>query len=178
VAGHRFADLSEPGYGVALLNDGRYGYHALGSELGISLLRSPVSPDPRADEGRHELTYALLPHSGRWLEGGVLTEAEDLNRPLLQVACRAGGPLRRQPLAVEGVPLGLGALKPAEDGDGLVLRLYEPQGARGSVRVALPEGWRVSDELNLLEDRVGDPDFSVRPFQVRTYRLVRNAAHR
>ncbi|HKA09198.1 MAG TPA: glycoside hydrolase family 38 C-terminal domain-containing protein, partial [Candidatus Dormibacteraeota bacterium] len=152
VAGHRFADLSEPGYGLALLNDGRYGYHALGSELGISLLRSPVSPDPRADEGRHELTYALLPHSGRWLEGGVLTEAEDLNRPLLQVACRAGGPLRRQPLAVEGVPLGLGALKPAEDGDGLVLRLYEPQGARGSVRVALPEGWRVSDELNLLED--------------------------
>src|SRR5262249_48175487 len=65
VAGPRFADLSEPGYGLALLNDGRYGYHALGSELGISLLRSPVSPDPRADEGRHELTYALLPHSGR-----------------------------------------------------------------------------------------------------------------
>jgi len=178
VAGHRFADLSEPGYGVALLNDGRYGYHALGSELGLSLLRSPVQPDPRADEGRHELTYALLPHSGRWLEGGVLMEAEDLNRPLLQVACRAGGPLRWQPLAVEGLPVGLAALKPAEDGGGLVLRLYEPQGARGSVLLALPDGWRASDELNLLEDRIGDPDLALGPFQVRTYRLVRNAAHR
>ena len=51
VAGHRFADLSEPGYGVALLNDGHYGHHALGNELGLSLLRSPVWPDPLADEG-------------------------------------------------------------------------------------------------------------------------------
>ena len=48
VPGHRFADLSEPGYGVALLNDGRYGHHALGNELGLSLLRSPIWPDPLA----------------------------------------------------------------------------------------------------------------------------------
>jgi len=173
VAGHRFADLSEPGYGVALLNDGRYGYHALGSELGLSLLRSPVSPDPLADEGRHELTYALLPHPGSWLAGGVLTEAEDLNRPLLRLACRASGPARRRALRVEGPPLALAALKPAEDGDGLVLRLYEPQGGRGRARLTLPAGWRASEELNLLEDRVGEPDFEFRPFQVRTHRLVR-----
>src|SRR6185437_14062972 len=51
VAGHRFADLSEPGYGVALLNDGKYGHHALGNELGLTLLRSPIYPDPLADEG-------------------------------------------------------------------------------------------------------------------------------
>jgi len=172
VAAHRFLDLSEPGYGVALLNDGRYGHHALGSELGLSLLRSPVQPDPRADEGRHELTYALVPHSGRWLEGGVLTEAEDLNRPLLQIGCRASGPVRGRALAVEGLPLALGALKPAEDGCGLVLRLYEPQGARGTARLALPAGWRAPDELNLMEERIGDPDLAIRPFQVRTFRLA------
>lgn len=178
VAGHRFADLSEPGYGVALLNDGRYGHHALGSELGLSLLRSPVQPDPRADEGRHELTYALLPHSGRWLEGGVLMEAEDLNRPLLQIGCRAGGAARRRVLAVEGLPLALGALKPAESGSGLVLRLYEPQGARGQARLVLPDSWRASEELSLLEDRIGEPDLTFRPFQVRTLRLVQSRIHR
>jgi alpha-mannosidase len=172
VAAHRFVDLSEPGYGVALLNDGRYGHHALGSELGLSLLRSPVEPDPRADEGLHQLTYALLPHPGRWLEGQVLAEAEDLNRPLLQLACRAGRLTRRQVLAVEGLPLGLGALKPAESGDGIVLRLYEPEGARGQVRLVLPDGWRAEDEMNLLEERIGDPDLRVRPFQVRTFRLA------
>jgi alpha-mannosidase len=173
VAGHRFADLSEPGYGVALLNDGRYGHHALGNELGLSLLRSPIYPDPSADEGRHELTYALLPHAGPWQSGEVLMEAEDLNRPLLALACRAGGPARRRVLTVEGLPLALAALKPAEDGDGLVLRLYEPHGARAAARLALPDGWRAASELNLLEDRVGEPDLGFRPFQVRTYRLER-----
>jgi alpha-mannosidase len=182
VAGHRFADLSEPGYGVALLNDGRYGHHALGSELGLSLLRSPQYPDPLADEGRHSLVYALLPHAGGWLEGGVLAEAEDLNRPLLALACRAGGEARARPLAVEGMALGLAALKaPERGGEGsLVLRLYEPQGARGSARLSLPEGWRLAARLNLLEDRLGGeegldaqerrgPALPFLPFQVRTF---------
>jgi alpha-mannosidase len=174
VAGHRFADLSEPGYGVALLNDGRYGHHALGNELGLSLLRSPHYPDPLADEGHHEFTYALLPHSGGWLEGGVLMEAEDLNRPLLALACRAGGEARARPLAVDGMALGLAALKPAESGDGtsMVLRLYEPQGARGAARLSLPEGWRAPASLNLLEEGVGEPEYGFLPFQVRSYLLT------
>jgi alpha-mannosidase len=175
VAGHRFADLSEPGYGVALLNDGRYGHHALGNELGLSLLRSPHYPDPLADEGHHEFTYALLPHLGGWLEGGVLMEAEDLNRPLLALACRAGAEARVRPLAVDGIPLGLAALKPPESGAdrSLVLRLYEPQGARGTARFSLPEGWRAAASLNLLEEGVGEPEYGFLPFQVRTYLLTR-----
>src|SRR5919108_5588473 len=98
--GHRFADLSEPGYGAALLNDGRYGHHALGSELGLSLLRSPIWPDPLADEGEQELVYALLPHTGGWLEGGVLAEAQDLNRPLPARAVERGAGTRLRPLRV------------------------------------------------------------------------------
>jgi alpha-mannosidase len=174
VAGHRFADLAEPGYGVALLNDGRYGYHALGSELGLSLLRSPHYPDPLADEGHHEFTYALLPHSGGWLEGGVLMEAEDLNRPLLALPCRAGGEARARPLVVDGMSLGLAALKPVESGAGrsLVLRLYEPQGGRGTARLAIPTGWRAAASLNLLEEGVGEPEYGFLPFQVRTYLLM------
>ena len=86
---HRFADLSEQGYGVALLNDGKYGHHALGNELGLSLLRSPVYPDPLADEGGQSFTYALYPHAGDWLTGGVLAEAEDLNQPLLATPVKA-----------------------------------------------------------------------------------------
>ena len=175
VSGHRFVDLSEPGYGVALLNDGRYGYHALGNELGLSLLRSPHYPDPLADEGRHELTYALLPHPGGWLEGGVLMEAEDLNRPLLAMVCRAGAEARVRPLGVDGVSLGLAALKPPESGDdgSLVLRLYEPQGARGTARLSLAEGWKVAASLDLLEGGVGEPEYGFLPFQVRSYLLTR-----
>ena len=171
--GHRFADLSEPGYGAALLNDGRYGHHALGGELGLSLLRSPVWPDPLADEGEQELTYALYPHAGGWLEGGVLAEAEDLNRPLLarRTGAPAGSSLR--PLRLGGMPVGLGALKALEDGGGLLLRVYEPQGARGRVALELPDGWEADAALDLLERPSGAPALDVEPFAVRTWRLRR-----
>jgi alpha-mannosidase len=172
VAGHRFADLSEPGYGVALLNDGRYGHHAHGSELGLSLLRSPVWPDPLADEGGQELVYALLPHVGDWLGGGVLAEAQDLNRPLPALPVQRGAGASLRPLRVEGLPVGLGALKSLEDGGDLVLRVYEPQGARGAVRVEPPDGWRLDSALDLLEREAGAPDLRLEPFAVRSWRLT------
>jgi alpha-mannosidase len=198
VAGHRFADLAEPGYGVALLNDGRYGHHALPSELGLTLLRSPTHPDPHADEGQHAFTYALLPHQGDWLRGGVLAEAEDLNaplraRPLATTAAEGvwqpltfdpGAATGREPAAAaatggmpaNGLPepatVALGALKPAEDGRGLVLRVYEPQGARGPLRLRAPAGWRVAGAVDLLERRLDPPIAdAIGPFQVRTWRL-------
>jgi alpha-mannosidase len=171
VAGHRFADLAEPGFGVALLNDGRYGHHALGSELGLSLLRSPVWPDPLADEGEQEVVYALLPHAGGWLDGGGLAEAEDLNRPLPARPVGRGAGASLRPLRVDGLPVALGALKPLEDGGGLLLRVYEPQGARGRVRLELPDGWTADAQLDLLEREAGPPDLELRPFAVRTWRL-------
>jgi alpha-mannosidase len=171
VPGHRFADLSEPGYGVALLNTGRYGHHAIRNELGLSLLRSPMFPDPRADEGGHRFTYSLFPHRGAWLEGGVLAEAEDLNRPLFARPVRCAGPATWRALELSGVPLGLGALKPLEDRAGLALRVYEPQGARGSASIALPSGWTLDAELDLLERPLGAPDTSFTPFRIRTWRL-------
>jgi alpha-mannosidase len=172
VAGHRFADLYEPGYGVALLNDGKYGYHAHGNELGLSLLRSPVYPDAFADERKQTFTYALYPHGGDWL-AGVLMEAEDLNRPLLSRRARAEKETSWQALELVGLPLGLASLKVLENGGGLVLRSYEPQGARGKVSLTLPEGWRAAAEVNLLEQVVGEPELSFTPFQVRSWLLRR-----
>jgi alpha-mannosidase len=173
VAGHRFADLSEPGYGAALLNDGKYGYDARGHELGLSLVRSPTFPDPYADEGIQIFTYALYPHGGGWLEGGVLMEAEDLNRPLLTLSCAAERGALCQVLKVSGLPLGLGTLKALEDGGGMVLRAYEPHGARGTVQIELPPGWTLESELDVLEREIGAPDMTFGPFQVHSWLLRR-----
>ncbi|HET6946143.1 MAG TPA: glycoside hydrolase family 38 C-terminal domain-containing protein, partial [Gaiellaceae bacterium] len=82
VPGHRFADLSEHGFGAAVLTDSKYGYSCYGSELRVSLLRSPKSPDPEADMGRHEFAYALVPHSGDWREAGIVREGALFNAPL------------------------------------------------------------------------------------------------
>jgi alpha-mannosidase len=172
VAAHRFADLSEPGFGVALINDGRYGHDVLGNELSLSLLRAPTAPDRLADEGEQAFTYALLPHAGAWWEADVLAEAEDLNRPLYHHPAR--GPHATMPLVtVTGPRVGLGALKPAEDGDGLILRVYEPAGARGLVQVAAPPGWSVAGEVSLLEDEIDPPSPLIRPFEIRSWRLRR-----
>src|SRR5579859_4276952 len=82
VCGHRWADLGEAGYGVALLNDSKYGYDIHGSVMRLSLLRAPTHPDPNADRGRHRFTYALMPHLGDFRAAGVIAAAEDLNAPL------------------------------------------------------------------------------------------------
>ena len=174
VAAHRFADLSEQGYGVALLNDGKYGHHAFGSELGLSLLRSPAFPDPLADEGRQSFTYALFPHAGDWLTGGVLAEAEDLNQPMPCQPVAAGGPASWTAAGIDGLTLGLSALKPAEDGSGLILRTYEPAGARGRVTVGLPDGWTLGSELDLLEDPTGEADRTYLPFRVHSWQIGRS----
>ena len=173
VAAHRFVDLAEHGYGIALLNDGKYGHHALGNEIGISLLRSPVYPDPLADEGMQGFTYALLPHQGDWMTGGVLAEAEDLNQPLLCRPISAARETVWRPVAIEGIALGLSGLKPAEDGKDLILRTYEPAGARGTARVSLEPDWAVADEVNLLEESRGTASFAFTPFQIHSWRLVK-----
>lgn len=182
VSAHRFVDVSEPGYGVSVLNDGKYGHSVLGSVVGVTLLRGPVFPDPTADLGAHDFTYALLPHGRDWVEGGTVLEAFDLNSPLVVTAGRAGG--ASVPVTVEGLPVMLGALKKAEAGtDGaVILRFYEPHGARGQVRLCVPPAWCV-ERVNLLEEapRAGLPApqrhtdgwvLAVRPFEVVTLRLT------
>ena len=167
VPGHRFADLSEPGFGLALLNDAKYGHSARGNVLGLSLVRSPVYPDPLADEGVQRFTYALMPHAGDWFEGGVREEAEELNQPLLAAGVVA-------PIAVEGVPAAMSALKPSEVGDGLVLRIYEPAGRRGDFSVTVPQDWQLGDAVNILEEPLDrGPGAALRPFEIRSWKLKR-----
>ena len=132
VPGHRWADLSEHGFGVAVLTDSKYGYSAFGDTLRISLLRAPRNPDPEADRGAHTFAYALLPHAGTWQDAGVVAEAAAFNSPIRWGALPPGS------LASATGGLVLDTVKRAEDSDALVLRLYEPHGGRGVARVRVP----------------------------------------
>jgi alpha-mannosidase len=185
VSGHRFADLSEPDYGVALLNDGKYGYSAHGNVLALSLLRSPLYPDPGADEGHHAFTYSLFPHPGDWTAGNVVNEAFALNSPLIAITATGDGAQQGwdHVLDLDGLPLSLGSLKRAEEGEGLILRLHEPHGNRGraTLRFAMP--LRRVERVNLLEEPAEglapvlaengvDIHLDVRPFEVASLRVV------
>lgn len=172
--GHRFIDLSEPGFGLALLNNAKYGHSVHGNVLGLSLLRSPVYPDSLADEGKQGFTYSLLPHEGDWFDGGVREEAEDLNQPLLAISATGLAEGVSTPISLSGVPAAFSALKPAEEGEGLILRVYEPVGRRGNFALKLAPGWEASGPLSILEEPMErGPGADLRPFEVRSWRLRR-----
>jgi alpha-mannosidase len=181
VPAHRWADLSEAGYGVALLNDCKYGYDVKGNTLRLSLLRSSTDPDPEADQGEHDFTYSLYPHPGGWQEGEVVRRGLELNVPLLAVPAEthAGpGPAQGSLASPDRPNVIVEALKKAEDGDDLILRVYESHGARGPVSIALGLPVKSALECNGMEEATGPADLregvlrcDVRPWQIRSFRL-------
>lgn len=138
VPAHRWMDLSETGYGVALLNNGKYGCSIHGATLGLSLLRAPKEPDPTADLGQHAFIYSLLPHAGDLGEGRVIEEAAALHHPFIarELQPSSGSlPPSHSFFVSENPAAILDTIKRAEDGQGLVLRIYEAQGSRARTRI-------------------------------------------
>ncbi len=176
VCGHRFADLSEGGYGISLLNDCKYGYDIKGSTLRLTLLRSPRWPDMTADIGEHEFTYAIYPHEGDWRAAHVVRQAAELNQPLRIVdeASSIGGTY----LELHSKHVVLETVKAAERGEGTIIRLYESSGGRETIVLKLPAGMRKASVVNLLEEELnvlavdkGELRLSFKPFEVITLRV-------
>jgi alpha-mannosidase len=158
VCAHKWADLSESGYGVALLNDCKYGYDVRGNVMRLSLLRAPTWPDPVADRGMHHFTYRLLPHAGDLRDAGVIDAGYDLNVALRTVATTPhAGPLPdvRSLVTVDRANVVVEVVKRPDDAgtgdDAVVLRMYEAWGRRGPVTVTTPWPLRRVARADLLE---------------------------
>ncbi|MDP1805684.1 MAG: glycoside hydrolase family 38 C-terminal domain-containing protein, partial [Acidimicrobiales bacterium] len=182
VCAHRWADLSETGYGVALLNDCKYGYDVRGDTLRLSLLRSPTAPDPECDQGRHRFTYALLPHAGDPFSGGVLEAASALNTSLTAIpAMPHAGPLppSQSFVSVDDPAFVIVAVKRADDGSGdTVVRGYEAYGGHRRARVRTTLAVTSAQRTDLLERPrheltvdAGAVVLDLRPFELVTMRL-------
>lgn len=156
VPAHRWIDLSEPDYGVSLLSDSKYGYSAEASVLGVSLLRSPVYPDPYADRREHSLAYSLYPHPGDWRTGGTLAAAQELNAPLTVIP---SGGINRPPAPLFSLADGtlqFAALKKAEGSDDIIVRFFEPYGSRGHATLHSSLPLRSAHLVNILEENLGE----------------------
>lgn len=178
VSAHRWADLSEPGYGVALLNDSKYGYACHGNVLRLSLLRSPKSPDPTADRGTHQFRYALYPHRGGPQEGGVIPAAAAFNQPI-QLHSTDTQPECRAWFAINNPAIVIDTVKKAEDSNDLIVRLYESHGGfqAGELRCDLKPVAAVQTDLlereleSLALDR-GKIPLQLKPFELLTLKLT------
>jgi alpha-mannosidase len=171
VCGHRWADLSEPGYGVALLNNCKYGYDIRGCVMRLSLLRGPGFPDPAADQGAHRFSYALLPHPDDFQRGGqVVAEAEFFNLPLTIVGGRNNGRV----VTVHRPGVSIEAVKWADNSNDIVVRLCEVWGSRAPVRVTLHLPFSSAITTDLLERELTPlkQDGSSVTLQLRPFELV------
>nr|WP_154891057.1 alpha-mannosidase [Paenibacillus xylanexedens] len=101
VCGHRFADISEHGYGVSLLNDYKYGYDVQGSTIRLSLLRASKWPDRTADQGAHEFTYSLYPHEGDWRKAHTVRHAAELNQEVIAHQVMSGQPDQHEEIEMQ-----------------------------------------------------------------------------
>ncbi|MFA7183926.1 MAG: glycoside hydrolase family 38 C-terminal domain-containing protein [Victivallales bacterium] len=178
VAAHRYADISDSQYGIALLNDCKYGYKVHDRVLDLNLLRSSKYPDFTADLGEHEFTYSLLPHKGDLLQSNVMNNAAILNQPPLRFeGFRADKAIL--PCSLESNDISLEAIKKAEKEKCLIIRLVETKGQRSqaSLRFELPVKKLI--RTNLIEwTEEGNETMNgnilkleMKPFEIRTYKV-------
>lgn len=192
VCAQRWADLSEYGFGVALLNDCKYGYSTHGNVMALSLLRSAKAPDPTADMGTQRFRYAVLPHGGGgFQDGNVVQHALQFNTPLRVVELAGATEVGTRSLfwsshaSVVIDTIKLAEEQPNASEVALVLRAYEAYGGSCDVSIAtsVPNLVRAV-ECNLLEEQEQPPlertdeghssSVAARftPFQLKSFKLV------
>ncbi len=181
VCGHKWADLSEGLYGVSILNDCKYGYDIKDNCMRLTLLRSPNYPDPTGDKGEHDFVYSIFPHAGDWRVGDTVRESFKVNVPLMANYGAADAKATIAPVSFASIDKAnaiIDTIKGAEDGDGLIVRVYESQGAR--CEAAISFGFDVKDvtECNLMEvDEQAVPadgngfKFYIKPYEIKTFRV-------
>ena len=175
VCGHKWADLSEVGYGVSLLNNCKYGYNIKDNAMKLSLLKSAKNPDTEADMGEHDFTYSLYPHMGAVVEGGTIEAANQLNLPAQVVSGQFVD--SRKLVAVSTDSVQIDVVKKAEDEECLVVRLHECRGGREKVKLSSEFPVKRMVPCNMLEHDCGEAvegsevEFTVKPFEIRNFKL-------
>ena len=155
VCAQQWGDLSENGRGFSLLNREKYGYDTFEpGTIRLTLLRSPIDPDPHADQGFHEMTYAMYPHAGGWREADTELRGYELNYrllPVVTVAHEGSLPSSHSFVQIEPKNVILTSIKKAEDDKSLIFRFFEFEGKPSQVRLRLPEAATGAMQTNLME---------------------------
>lgn len=155
VPARSWADLSQADYGVSLLNNAKYGYDIKGNVMRLSLLRSPKSPDPTADRGKHSIDFALYPHAGTWREANTVERGYEYNYPLmgaLTYVHKGDLPALHSFVQISPSNLVLTGLKKAEDGEAWIVQWYDAKGEASEATVTFPKPIKKAVVSNFIEE--------------------------
>ncbi len=178
VCAHKFVDVSEDDYGVAVLNDCKYGYGIDGQEIGLSLLKCATYPNPEADKCEHSFTYSVYPHSGGFTNSDVQKQAYLLNNPMqaYKVPAKSGvlpdvfslACCDRDNVIIETV-------KKAEDGKKTVLRLYEYCNRRCKAKITFGFDVKKAFLCDMLENEIQNlkiSDSNTVEIEIKPYEII------
>jgi len=185
VPGHKWADVSEAGYGVSILNDCKYGHAIKEGNMRLTLLRSGTIPNPDADKEIHEFTYSLYPHKGGWRESETVVQAYDLNCPLItKVIKNQNGalPSELSMIQCDRNNVIVETVKKSENGQGFIVRVYEAYNQKTAANLEFFKNIKKVTECNLLEEVYkNDTDFlkhndnsisfDINPLEIKTFLL-------
>lgn len=172
---HKWVDVSEGGYGVAVLNDCKYGHSVHQGEIGLTLIKSGIEPNATTDQEEHFFTYSLYPHAGAWRQSDVAQEAYKLNQPAYAVkGGKAGAAFSLA--AVDHDNVVMETVKKAESGDGIILRAYENKNMQTGATITLGKILKSVQECDLLENVTNTVPFEenhfqfvIHPYEIKTY---------
>ena len=179
--GHKFADLSDNGYGLSIINDCKYGYNATRDTLKISLLKCSTYPDKMQDQGHHSFAYAIYPHSKNHIEANTTMLAYDFNfKPLTKHISKNNGNLpselsffftNKNNIVIE-------TIKKAEDSDEIIVRMYESENKQTICTFNSAFSIIKAYETNLMEEEIKEInikdnciDLYFKPFEIKTISL-------
>ena len=178
---HKWADLSEGGYGASIINDCKYGYNVHDNMMKITLLRGPICPDPMGDLGMHHFRYSFYPHAGTWRDADTVRLGFEENVRLEGefIGGTGGNDVGHTYAKLEGESVILDAVKPAQDGRGYIVRMYESETRHCTVKASFELEYSKVIECNLMECdeqeidcENGEFTFKMKPHEVKTFRLV------
>lgn len=171
ICAHKFVNVDQDNYGVALINNCKYGYRAKDGLLSLNLLRSPKYPDKECDMGEHKFSYALYPHEGKWQESDLIKRAYCFNNPLI---VKQDAPILDSIFKIDGDVI-LETVKVSEDGKSIVARVYERYGKECKANITPKFNCKEIYESNMLEydaKAVSDSIFEFAKYEIKTLIFV------
>ena len=178
---HKWSDLSEGGYGASIINDCKYGYNVYDNVMKITLLRGPILPDPVGDIGMHSFRYSFYPHTGTWRDADTVRFGFEENIRLDGefIKANGGSNIGHTFAKIDGDSVILDAVKPAQDGNGVIVRMYESETRHCTAKAWFDLGYSTVIECNLMECDEheipctnGEFEFNMKPHEVKTFRLI------